>query len=136
MDEAKKRGRLIRHTRHFLLYGVVMPESRSSSDIFRERVRTAREKRGLNQAELAKRAGLQDSAISHFETGTRKPSFDNLRRLADALDVTTDYLLGRVSDLNAYAGATQLHRHGAQLTAADLDLTEQFMKLLEKRNKG
>ena len=40
----------------------------------------------------------QASAISHFETGTRKPSFDNLRRLADALDVTTDYLLGRVKD--------------------------------------
>jgi transcriptional regulator with XRE-family HTH domain len=113
-----------------------MSESSRPSDVFPARLRDAREKRSLNQAELAKRAGLQDSAISHFETGTRKPSFDNLRRLADALDVTTDYLLGRVSDLEAFAGAAKLHRHGAKLTAADLDLTEKFMQLLEQRNKG
>jgi len=112
-----------------------MSESSRPTDVFPERLRTAREKRGLTQAELAKRAGLQDSAISHFENGARKPSFDNLRRLADALDVTTDYLLGRVSEIDAYAGATQLHRHGSNLTAADLDLTEQFMKLLEERNR-
>jgi transcriptional regulator with XRE-family HTH domain len=122
-------------TRHFLIYGIVMPES-SPSDVFPDRLRTAREKRDLNQAGLAKRAGLQVSAISHFETGTRKPSFDNLRRLADALDVTTDYLLGRVDALDGLAaGASKLHRHGAKLTATDLELTEEFMKLLERRNK-
>ena len=30
---------------------------------------------------LAKKAGLQPTAISHFETGTRSPSFDNLQTL-------------------------------------------------------
>lgn len=109
-----------------------MPES---SDVFPARLRAAREKRGLTQGELAKRAGLQMSAISHFETGTRKPSFENLRRLADALDVTTDYLLGRSEDFDGSAAAAKLHRHGANLTATDLELTEQFIKLLEKRNK-
>lgn len=112
-----------------------MPESSNPSDVFRERVRLAREMRGLSQAELAKRAGLQDSAISHFETGTRKPSFDNLRRLADALDVTTDYLLGRTSDAGRPAEASRLHRHKSRLTDADQDLAEEFMKLLEVRNK-
>ena len=111
-----------------------MPESKPS-DVFPDRLRSARENRDLNQADLAKRAGLQVSAISHFETGSRKPSFDNLRRLADALDVTTDYLLGRVDALDGLAGASKLHRHGAKLTATDLELTEEFMKLLEKRNK-
>ena len=109
-----------------------MPES---SDAFPARLRAAREKRGLTQGELAKRAGLQMSAISHFETGTRKPSFENLRRLADALDVTTDYLLGRTEEFDGSAAAAKLHRHGANLTATDLELTEQFIKLLEKRNK-
>ena len=109
-----------------------MPESR---DVFPARLRAAREKRGLTQGELAKRAGLQMSAISHFETGTRKPSFENLRRLADALDVTTDYLLGRTEEFDGSAAAAKLHRHGANLTATDLELTEQFIKLLEKRNK-
>lgn len=109
-----------------------MPES---SDVFSARLRAAREKRGLTQSELAKRAGLQMSAISHFETGTRKPSFDNLRRVADALDVTTDYLLGRTEEFDGSAAAGKIYRHGANLSSTDLELTEQFIKLLEKRNK-
>lgn len=76
---------------------------------------------------MAGRAGLQASAISHFETGTRKPSFDNLRRLADALDITTDYLLGRVADA--------LHRDIDRLTAADRDIAESFLKMLAEKGR-
>jgi transcriptional regulator with XRE-family HTH domain len=112
-----------------------MPESSRPSDVFPGRLRVARDKRGLNQADLAKRAKMQVTAISHFETGTRKPSFDNLRRLADALDVTTDYLLGRAEEMEGLHGASKLHRHGAKLTAADIDLAQDFMKLLADRNK-
>lgn len=35
-------------------------------------------------------------SVSHFETGHRFPNAESLRRLADALGVSTDYLLGRV----------------------------------------
>ena len=98
--------------------------------MFPGRLRAAREKRGLNQGELASRAGLQASAISHFETGTRKPSFDNLRRLADALDVTTDYLLGRVTDSQVLAGADKLYRDLDRLTANDRDIAKDFLEML------
>ena len=104
--------------------------STKPSRAFPARLRTAREKRGLSQGELSNRAGLQPSAISHFETGTRKPSFDNLRRLADALDVTTDYLLGRVTDEQALAGADKLHRHLDRLTTDDRDIAEKILKML------
>jgi len=59
------------------------------------RLRAARIMQGLSQLEVGKKAGLQPSAISHFETGARKPSFDNFCRLADALGVSADYLIGR-----------------------------------------
>src|SRR5229473_1137936 len=118
-----KRPLRARPYRHFTIYVIVMARSRPPSEIFPERLRAARETRGLNQGELAARAGLQPSAISHFETGTRKPSFDNLRRLADALDATTDYLLGRVSDLTGLAeGADKLHRHYGRLTSGDREV--------------
>jgi transcriptional regulator with XRE-family HTH domain len=104
--------------------------------VFPERLRAAREKRGLSQGELAARAGLQASAISHFETGSRKPSFDNLRRLADALNVTTDYLLGRVTEAEALAGSDKLHRHLERLTSADRDIAEDFLKLLASKGKA
>jgi transcriptional regulator with XRE-family HTH domain len=113
-------------------YGSVMKESSRPSEVFPERLRAARDKRGLNQGDLAKRAGLQASAISHFETGTRKPSFDNLRRLADALDVTTDFLLGRVK-LDGLAGADKLHRHYDRLTSDDRDVADSLMEMLAKK---
>lgn len=62
---------------------------------FSKRLNAARRMRGLSQSDLASKAGLQQVAISFFETGRRAPSFGNLKRLADALEVTTDYLMGR-----------------------------------------
>ena len=106
------------------------------SEKFPSRLRGAREKRGLSQAELAQRAGLQASAISHFETGTRKPSFDNLRRLADALDVTTDYLLGRVTSSQVIRGADRLHRNLDRLTTKDREFAEEFIQLLARKGRG
>ena len=113
-----------------------MPESSRPTDLFPDRLRAAREHRGLSQSELSKRSGLQASAISHFETKQRKPSFDNLRRLADALDVTTDYLIGRVNDFKAFAaGVDKLHRHYSTLTSEDRDVADQFVALLARRAK-
>jgi transcriptional regulator with XRE-family HTH domain len=111
-----------------------MEKSTRRPDIFTARLRKAREIRGLDQSVLAERAGLQPSAISHFETGARKPSFDNLRRLADALDVTTDYLLGRVDDIDSYAGADRLHRHFEKMTSADRQTAEDILKLLASKS--
>ena len=113
-----------------------MPESTSHSDIFAQRLRAARELRALNQGELARRAGLQASAVSHFETGARKPSFDNLKRLGDALNVTTDYLLGRVDDPAGLAGADRIHRHLGQLKGSDRSFAEDMIEMLANRARG
>ena len=113
------------------------PSNNPATKLFLERLRTARNTRGLSQEALAEKAELQPSAISHFETGSRKPSFDNLRRLADALSVTTDYLIGRVDDMNAVATdvatADRIHRHLNQLTGEDLDFAELFLRSLAEK---
>lgn len=109
--------------------------STDAAEVFPRRLREVREHRELTQGELATRARLQPSAISHFETGTRKPSFDNLRRLADALDVTIDFLLGRVNDFKEFVGTDTLHRHYNELTSSDRDIAEQMMALLANKAK-
>lgn len=110
-----------------------MSQSSTSSAVFPDRLRCSREYRGLTQGELAERAGLQPSAISHFETGARKPSFDNLRLLADTLDVTTDYLLGRVAEFKELAGADELHRHYNALQEPDRKFADELITLLASR---
>jgi transcriptional regulator with XRE-family HTH domain len=113
-----------------------MPPSSKQAERFAERLRAARELRKMSQDEVARRAGLQASAVSHFETGTRKPSFDNLRRLADALEVTTDYLFGRVDDPTTSAPQGELYRKLGQLTATDRDVIKMFVDQLAKKNQG
>ena len=103
---------------------------------FSERLLAARAARRLSQADLARRAGIQPSALCHFETGRRRPSFDNLRRLADALGVTADYLLGRASDSPGLARADRLRRRLDRLSADDRDLAEDFIGLLAAREAG
>lgn len=109
---------------------------------FPDRLRYAREElRKYSQSELAERADLQPSAVSHFETGRRSPSFDNLRRLADALDVTTDYLLGRVDEPKGHAPAAvgpvtnSIFRHVSKMSGDDIQRVADFAEMLAKKNK-
>jgi len=104
------------------------------SEKFPARLRAARALRGLSQSELAERADLQPSAVSHFETGRRSPSFDNLKALAEALQVSTDYLLGRVNDPGVHSAATdKLFRHAENMSSDDLDTLTGFAEMLAKK---
>lgn len=60
-----------------------------------ERIKNLRINLKMTQTELAKNAGLTSAAISQFEAGIRKPSFDALSKLANAFNVSTDFLLGK-----------------------------------------
>lgn len=61
---------------------------------FGNRLRQLRKDRNLTQQQLAALIGVKNSVISFYEVGERMPSPDALRKLALALHVTTDYLLG------------------------------------------
>ena len=111
-------------------------EPKQPTDIFKERLKHARDLRGLSQTQLATDAGLPASSVSHFEAGARKPSFENLKRLATALNVTTDYLLGRSETPDASANAGRIHRDVHKLSADDLKLTEAFVDMLLLRGQN
>ncbi len=105
-------------------------------NLFGQRLREARKNRGLEQQKLAEMVGLPPSSISHFENGSRKPSFDNLRALAQKLDVTTDYLLGRVEHMDRVEGAQRLHRHLGALSDKDVQTVESFIAMLKSQSSG
>lgn len=104
------------------------------SEKFSDRLRSARQLRGYSQTDLADKTGLQPSAVSHFETGRRAPSFDNLKALAVALDVSTDYLLGRVDKPHVTGSiAEKLLRHAEKMSYDDLDTLTDFAEMLAKK---
>jgi transcriptional regulator with XRE-family HTH domain len=107
-----------------------MPET------FGEILRKIREDKGLSQSDLAHKAGFQPSAISHFESSRRSPSFDNLKKLADALAVTIDYLLGRETiPTSAGPVAEKLFRNFEQMSAEDQDDLAKFAGILAEKNR-
>jgi transcriptional regulator with XRE-family HTH domain len=113
-----------------------MPQDRRPSDVFQDRLRASRDLRQWSQSELAGRAGMPPSSIAHFEAGSRKPSFETLRRLANALEVTTDYLLGRADDPGIAEAGDPLYRDVGKLTGRDRDLAKDFLKMLAERQQA
>jgi transcriptional regulator with XRE-family HTH domain len=91
-----------------------MLDKASSDDGFPQRLRTLRKAKDLSQTQLGERAGLHYTHIGRFERGTSRPGGDTLKRLADALDTTSDYLIEGASDDAAAARLT------------DRDLLRQF----------
>jgi transcriptional regulator with XRE-family HTH domain len=60
---------------------------------FGKNMKRIRETLGLTQEELANRAKLQPSAISHFETGGREPSLKNIIKICKGLGCSPNVLI-------------------------------------------
>ena len=59
-----------------------------------ERIKELRAEAGLSQAELAERVGAGDARqISRYENGRITPSLDAIAGIAEALNVSLDYLV-------------------------------------------
>ena len=66
-----------------------------------KRIDYIRRKKGLSQKELGKAVGVEDKTIKRYENNKTNISLDMIKKIAVALDVTTDYLLG-VSDIESF----------------------------------
>lgn len=63
--------------------------------MFGKRLRSVRMLRHLTQQKTADLVDISLRSYQKYEQGTRCPSFDLLVQIADILDVSIDYLLGR-----------------------------------------
>ena len=52
----------------------------------------------MNKAQLASKAGLTRPSITYYENHNTKPTLQSLRKLADVLGVSVDYLIGLKKD--------------------------------------
>lgn len=107
-----------------------MSTAGKSSDTFARNLKKARENRKLSQSELARKLGLVPSAIAHFEGNRRKPSFVIVRELAKALNVSSDFLLGRTKNLS---GSTTAFRGEEKLSDDDRKFIQQMIDLKNKK---
>lgn len=62
---------------------------------FKDRLKAVRLNNKLTQKEVANHFQTSPQSYAQWEKGLRKPSAENLQKLADFFNVSTDYLLGK-----------------------------------------
>jgi transcriptional regulator with XRE-family HTH domain len=60
---------------------------------FGDRLASARKQKGMRQADLGKLVGTSGDIIGKYERDEIKPSIDTAAKIADALNVTLDFLV-------------------------------------------
>lgn len=70
--------------------------------MFNKRLREMRMERGFTQQFMADNMNVALRTYQCYETGTRNPSLDLLIQIADILNVSTDWLLGRDDFLKSF----------------------------------
>lgn len=113
-----------------------MDASIKYENVFPKRLREALEVKKLTQYELAKRLGVRHAAVNHLACGRRSPSMLSLARIADALCMSTDFLLGR-TDAPGLCGpaADELATVAAGLSERDLATVITLAKSLAASEK-
>jgi transcriptional regulator with XRE-family HTH domain len=65
---------------------------------FSERLKKARLEKGFSKSDLAKEIGVHYSQIGRYEDKGAQPAADVLSKLANALEVSSDFLMNGTSD--------------------------------------
>lgn len=61
---------------------------------FSERLKNLRKQAHLTQVDVAEKLGISQPAYASWERGAKKPTQDNLVKIAQILNVSVDYLVG------------------------------------------
>jgi transcriptional regulator with XRE-family HTH domain len=91
-----------------------------------EKIKQLRREKGLSQAVLEQRSGVNSKLLSKYENGRIIPTADTLRKIAEGLEISADYLLFDNVPKN---GLSPLK---------DLELFEMFKEVegMDQENKG
>jgi transcriptional regulator with XRE-family HTH domain len=98
------------------------------------RLKELREQKGLTQEELAQVVGSSQRQISKYENGIQQPTSPVISSLADALNTTADYLLGKTDDpaVPLKGDLSAMEKHAVELIRhASPDKRKEMLRVLE-----
>lgn len=93
---------------------------------FADRFKSRRLQLGLNQREISEKLNIQRSTITNYENGNITPTAEKLPEIANILNTSVDYLLGRSDYINKADMVTQIRRatkdgiHDIEILIGDL----------------
>lgn len=98
---------------------------------FNENLKDARIQRGLSQKEVAESIGVAKSTYSLYESGSREPNVQTIKKIADVLNISADTLLG-VDDQPQTIAA---HFDGTEYTEEEINKINEFAAFVKANRK-
>lgn len=98
---------------------------------FGEHITTLRKRKGLSQAELGKAVGTSGDIIGKYERNEVKPSIEVAAKIADALEVSLDYLVGKTSvevDSKTLKRLQDIQKLNEQDRSTVLEMVDAFLR--------
>ncbi|MDV2883794.1 helix-turn-helix transcriptional regulator [Alkalihalophilus pseudofirmus] len=111
---------------------------------FGDRLKAQREKKKRNNPQwtqqfVADKLDVARSTYTAYERGTKQPSLETLSKIADILETSTDYLLGREIKEPNTSNISYAAKDGAssrtRTKEEDEEMTEKFRQFLEWQRK-
>ena len=97
---------------------------------FHVNLREARKSTGMTQKEVAEKVGVARSTYALYETGERSPDVEVVKKLAEVLNVSGDYLIGSKTVTMKYTALFEKMRR-----RYGLERLNAYMEALEKLNE-
>ena len=103
---------------------------------FSELLKKRRKKIKLTQAQIAEKLDISQQAYASWERGVKKPTQENLVKIAQVLDVTVDYLVGNSEErLDNIELLFRMNSKG--LTEEEKEIFKKdLIEFMEERKKG
>lgn len=110
--------------------------------MIKDKLKELRTEMKMSQKDLATKAGIGQSTYGAYERGQREPSKENLDKIAQVLDCTPEYILGRTDnkDLAILEGKSlpeELRKIGIEYLQVTKDVKENGFtpaKIIELKN--
>ena len=99
------------------------------------RIKELRNRRGLTQDQIAAKLNMNRANFSHYERDTAIPPSEMLGKIADILNTSTDYLLGRTGLDLIDDSVRTLARDIQDLDVGDQGLLKAMIKNMRERGK-
>ncbi|WP_071062075.1 helix-turn-helix domain-containing protein [Andreesenia angusta] len=109
----------------------------SQTESIGKRIQGLLELRNMTQRELASKVGITEVSIGRYVKDSREPKGRVLADIADALDSTTDYLLGRTDDPNGEEDIVTIaaHHDGDEFSDEEKEMIEKFKDMVREMKK-
>ena len=107
---------------------------------FSERLKDLRKQAELTQVDVAEKLGISQPAYASWERGVKKPTQENLVKIAQILNVSVDYLVGNFSEENTNNKLVDIEilfrKNSEGLTDAEKSVFRQeLIAFMEERRK-